>query len=113
MSWIRMGLEHDPGASGLSLIMIGDNWVPNPEIPYSNGFCRRVDCFQSGLSTVTWANLLSLFLLCSLSIGFLTYISSSSLMASSNRLLVMTLNLVSESCAHDYSYGRDSVFKKT
>ena len=81
-----MGLERDPGALGSSLMMIGDNWVPNPEIPYSNGFCRRVDRFRSGLSTATWANLLSLFLLRNLSTGFLTYISSSSSMASSNRL---------------------------
>jgi len=79
-----MGLERDPGASGL-LMMKGEDWVPNPVIPYSNGFCRRVDCFRSGLSMVTWANLLSLFLLRNLSIGFLIYISRSFSIASSNK----------------------------
>jgi len=44
-SRIRMGLERDPGALGPSSTMIGESWVPNPEIPYSNGFCKRVDCF--------------------------------------------------------------------
>jgi len=81
-----MGLERDPGASGPSSTMIGESWVPNPEIPYSNGFCKQVDRFRSGLSTVTWANLLSLFLLRSLSMGFLTYISRSFSIASSNKL---------------------------
>ena len=81
-----MGFERDPGALGSLLMTNGDVCVPNPVIPYSNGFCRRVDCFQIGLSMVTWVNLLSLFLLRSLSIGFLTYILSSSSRASSNRL---------------------------
>jgi len=81
-----MGLERDPGASGLSLMTNGESWVPNPEIPYSNGFCRQVDRFRSGLSMVTWANLLSLFLLRNLSMGFLTYILRSFSIASSNKL---------------------------
>ena len=79
-----MGLERDPGASDSSLMTKGEFWVPNPVIPYSNGFCKRVDHFRSGLSMVTWANLLSLFLLRNLSIGFLMYISRSFSMASSN-----------------------------
>jgi len=81
-----IGLERDPGMSGPSSMMIGDNWVPNLEIPYSNGFCKQVDRFRSSLSMVTWVNLLSLFLLHNLSIGFLTYISSSSSIASSNKV---------------------------
>jgi len=35
-----MGLERDPGASGSSLMTKGEFWVPNPVIPYSNGFCK-------------------------------------------------------------------------